>query len=172
MEPEWEYKWAVWDESKLCFVPTPIWLTDTEARGDWYAYEMCVYRLEHTRRDRNRGSGPFIDPPVPDLPWRRERRLRAERARYGLPPFFTPTDAELRKLWTERPEGLVKTLALEVQCGRYAISEIEAIAAEGYWHIQKEGATVSQARQTLGCLRRRLIQELQRIGPIIWQRRR
>ncbi len=41
MEPVWEYKWAVWDEVKACFVPTPIWLTDEEARSDWYAYEMC-----------------------------------------------------------------------------------------------------------------------------------
>ncbi|WP_434660782.1 hypothetical protein P5W99_11120 [Paraburkholderia sp. A3BS-1L] len=171
MEPVWEFKWAVWNEVKLRFVPTPIWLTDEEARSDWYAYDLCVYRLEHTRRERNRCSGPYVDPPASDLPWQRERKLRAERARYGLPPFFTPLDAELRKLWTERPEGLVRTLALEVQCGRYAISEIEAIAAEGYWHLQKEHATVAEARQTLGRLRWRLMQELQRIGPIKWERR-
>lgn len=52
-EPEWEFKWAAWDEVKLCFVPTPVWLTDEGARGDWYAYDMCAHRLEHTKRDRN-----------------------------------------------------------------------------------------------------------------------
>lgn len=151
-------------------MPTPIWLTDDEARGDWYAYDMCVYRLDHTKRDRNHMVAPYVDPPAPDLPWQRERKLRAERARYGLPPFVTPLDDELRRLWRGHSSELVRTLALEVQCGRYAISEIEALAAEGYWHLQKDYSTVEDAKRSLGRLRRRLVQELQRIGPIKWQR--
>ena len=79
MEPVWECKWAVWDEAKARFVPTPIWLTDEEARSDWYAYDMCVYRLEHTKRDRNRTAGPSAEPPSANVPWKRERRVRAER---------------------------------------------------------------------------------------------
>jgi hypothetical protein len=172
MEPVWEYKWAVWDEVKACFVPTPIWLTDEEARGDWYAYEMCVYRLDHTKRDRMHAAGPGVDPPDPKLPWQRERRIRTERRRYGLPPFFTPLDAELRRIWKQHPQEDVRRLALEVQCGRYAISELEAMAAEGYWYLQKEHATVADARKSLGRLRRRLMEELQRIGPITWQKSR
>lgn len=171
MEPVWEYKWAVWDEVKTCFMPTPIWLTDEEARSDWYAYDMCVYRLDHTKRDRMHSAGPGVDPPAADVPWHRDRRLRAERCRYGLPPFVTPLDDELRRLWNRHPGEEVARLALEVQCGRYAISELEAIAAEGYWRLQKDHATVTEARKSLGRLRRRLMQELQRIGPIKWERR-
>jgi hypothetical protein len=162
---------AVWDESKLRFVSTPIWLTDDEARGDWYAYDMCVYRLDHTKRDRNHAAGPSVDPPAPDLPWTRERRVRAERCKYGLPPFVTPLDDELRRIWNRHPREDLGRLALEVQCGRYAISELEAIAGESYWHLQKDYATVEDARKSLGRIRRRLMQELQRIGPIKWERR-
>lgn len=46
------------------------------------------------------------------------------------------------------------------------------MAAEGYWYLQKEHATVADARRSLGRLRRRLMEELQRIGPITWQKRR
>lgn len=35
----------------------------------------------------------------------------------------------------------------------------------------KDGATVEDARKSLGRIRRRLMQELQRIGPINWERR-
>ncbi len=94
MEPIWEYKWVVWDEVKACFVPTPIWLTDAEARGDWYAKEMCVYRLEHTKRDRMHVAGICLDPPAPELPWCRERYLHSERRRDGLTAFVTPFDEE------------------------------------------------------------------------------
>ena len=62
-------------------------------------------------------------------------------------------------------------LALEVQTGRYALSELEAIATEGYWQLQKDHATVAEALRSLGRLRRRLLHELQRIGPIKWERR-
>jgi hypothetical protein len=151
-------------------VPTPIWLTDEEARSDWYAYDMCVYRLEHTKRDRSQCAVPYVDPPSADLPWKRERRTRSERCRYGLPPFVTPLDEELRRLWMRHPREDVGRLALEVQTGRYALFELEAIAAESYWHLQKEGATVAEACRSLGRIRRRLLQELQRIGPISWQR--
>ncbi|PVX82422.1 hypothetical protein [Paraburkholderia unamae] len=125
------------------FVPTPVWLTDEEARGDWYAYDMCVYRLDHTKRDRNSMVAPYVDPPAPDLPWRRERKLRAERSRYGLPSFVTPLDSELRRILRAHPAEDVSRLALEVQCGRYALSELEAIAGESYWHLQKDYATVA-----------------------------
>lgn len=60
------------------------WLTDEDARSDWYGYEMCVYLLGHTKRDGMHVAGPGVDPPAPDLPWRNERRLREERRRYGL----------------------------------------------------------------------------------------
>lgn len=46
------------------------------------------------------------------------------------------------------------------------------MAAEGYWYLQKEHATIDDARRSMGRLRRRRMQELQRIGPITWQRRR
>lgn len=79
--------------------------------------------------------------------------------------------AELRRIWRQHPQEDVRRLALEVQCGRYAISELEAMAAEGYWYLQKEHATVADARKSLGRRRRRLMEELQRIGPITWQKR-
>ncbi len=53
-------------------------------------------------------------------------------------------------LYIRLVEAFVRRLALEVQCGCYAISELEAIAAESYWHLQKEHATVAEARQSLG----------------------
>ncbi|WP_321943307.1 hypothetical protein [Paraburkholderia tropica] len=115
--------------------------------------------------------GPAVDPPAADLPWHRERRVRAERCRYGLPPFVTPLDDELRRIWNRHPRDDLGRLALEVQTGRYALSELEAIAGEAYWHLRKEHATVDEARKSLGRIRRRLMQELQRIGPIKWERR-
>lgn len=79
--------------------------------------------------------------------------LRAERARYGLPPFVTPLDAELRCIRRQHPQNDVRRLALEVQCDRCTISELEATAGESYWHMQKDYATIADARKLLDRLR-------------------
>ena len=116
-------------------------------------------------------AGPAVDPLAADLPRHRERRVRAERCRYGLPPFVTPLDGELRRIWNRNPRDVVGRLALEMLTGRYALSELKAMAGEAYWHLQKEYAMVDDARKSLGRIRRRLMQELERIGPIRWERR-
>lgn len=172
MEPVWEWKWAYWDEARGCLAETPVWMTGEEARADWHAYDdPRSHRLDHTKRERHHHDGPPVDAPARDVDWTRERRQRAERSRYGLPPFVTPLYSELRRIWKAHPQPDVRRLALEVQTGRYALAEFEAIAAEAYWYISKEHATVDEARRALGLLRRRLMQEMQRIGPVTRDRR-
>lgn len=51
-----------WGRGQSSVVLAPIWLTDEEARSDRLAYAMCVYRLEHTKRDRMLSVGPVVDP--------------------------------------------------------------------------------------------------------------
>ncbi|WP_343666336.1 hypothetical protein [Paraburkholderia tropica] len=172
MEPLWEWKWAAWDEKAGRFVPTPVWMTDAEARADWWAFnDQRSHKIEHTKRDRNRSIGPLIDPPANDVDWPRERRARADVSRYKLPPFFTSTYEELRRIWTEQRNEDVRRLALEVQCGRHALSELEALTAEEYWHIDKDSATITDARKAIARIRRRLRQEMERIGPLTGERR-
>jgi len=172
MEPLWEYRWAYWNEFANRFEQTPLWMTEDEARTDWHAYDdQRSYRIEHTRRDRNRSSGPAVEPPTADVDWTRERRVRAERSRFGLPPFVTPLYAELRRIWSEHPHEDVRRLALEIQTGRYAIAELEAVASEEYWYMRKDGATIDDARRSLARIRRRLQREMARIGPITGDRR-
>lgn len=167
MKPVWEWKWALWDATRGAIGETPIWMTEDEARCDWYAYDdPRSHRLEHTRRDRNSHCGEPVDPPDKDVNWERERRKRAERSRYGLPPFVTPLYSELRRIWTEHAHPDVRRLALEVQTARYALAEIEAMAAEAHWYICRDKSTVEDATRSLARIRRRLMQEMQRIGPV------
>ncbi|WP_321782809.1 hypothetical protein [Paraburkholderia sp. J94] len=172
MEPLWEWKWAAWDEKTGCFVPTPVWMTDAEARADWWAFnDQRSHKIDHAKRDRNRSIGPLIDPPADNVDWSSERQARAKVSRYKLPPFFTPTYEELRRIWSEQRNEDVRRLALEVQCGRYALSELEALTAEEYWHIDKQSATIVDARKAIARIRRRLRQEMERIGPLTGERR-
>lgn len=172
MEPVWEWKWACWDDARGCFVATPVWMTETEARCDWYAYDdPRSHRMAHTRRDRACHDGDVVDAPAQDVDWSRERRQRGQRSRYGLPPFVTPTYGELRRIWSRPPHPDVRRLALEIQTARYALAELEAMAAEAHWYICRDKATVDDAKRSLGYLRRRLLQEMQRIGPVTGERR-
>lgn len=167
VEPVWEWKWAFWDETRGGMEVTPVWMTEDEARSDWYAYDdPRSHRLEHTRRDRCSHKGELVDAPARDVDWTPERRRRAERSRYGLPPFTTPLYSELRRIWTQQSHPDVRRLALEVQTARYALAELEAMAAEAYWYISRDKATVEDAARSLARIRRRLMQEMQRIGPV------
>ncbi|WP_321946524.1 hypothetical protein [Paraburkholderia sp. J10-1] len=142
-------------------------MTDDEARADWHAYDdPRSYRVEHTKRDRHRNTGPLVDAPPAEVDWTRERRQRAERSRYGLPPFVTPTYRELRRIWVEHKHPDVRRIALEVQTDRHAFAELEALAAEEYWHLSKDSATIDDARKALARIRRRLHKEIERIGPL------
>jgi hypothetical protein len=60
-------------------------------------------RLDDTRRDRNRHDGPLVEAPAGNVDWTRQRRQRAERRPYGLPPFVTPLYGELRRIYREHP---------------------------------------------------------------------
>jgi hypothetical protein len=80
----------------------------------------------------------------------RERRRRAHVSMFALPPFETPSDSELRRLYRayrDNPE--VRRLILEVQCARYSILEISAMAAECHWDLTKERANL-RARCLVG----------------------
>lgn len=105
-------------------------------------------------------------PPDGGVDWTRERRKRAEVSRYGLPPFFTPTYDELRQIWKANRSEIVRRLALEVQTGRNELYELLALAAEEHWQIEKEHATVEDARKAIGRIHRRLHQVKERIGPL------
>lgn len=97
----------------------------------------------------------------------RERRRRAHISMFSLPPFETPKYDELRKLYrVYRHDPDVRRLVLEIQCGRYAFSELAALAAECLWDLDKERANLDDARKTFARLRHRLRKELERIGQI------
>jgi hypothetical protein len=97
----------------------------------------------------------------------RERRRRAHTSMFALPPFETPSYSELRRLYrTYRDNPEVRRLILEVQCARYSILEISAMAAECHWDLTKERANLEEARKVLGRLRHRLRKELERIGQV------
>lgn len=97
----------------------------------------------------------------------RERRKRADISLYGLPPFVTPTYAELRKLYRRyRHDPDVRRLILEIQCARYSFSELSALAAEIHWDVSKEHASLEEARKAFARLRHRLRREIERIGQI------
>lgn len=169
MEPLWEWKWAYWDESLGRFEATPVWMTDAEACADFWAYsDQRTHKLEHTKRDRKGDvvAMSLVEPPPADVNWTREARRRQERSRYGLPPFVTPTYPELRRIWKEHPQAETRRLALEVQTARYAIAELEALAAEEFWHLDRDSTTADDGRKALARVRRRLMAELQRIGPV------
>lgn len=172
MEPLWEWKWAYWDEKLARFEQTAVWMTDAEACADFWAYsDQRSHKVEHTRRDRNRVAAlKLVEAPARDVDWTREVRQRAERSRFGLPPFVTPSYEELRRAWKENPA--CRRFALEVQIDRYAFPELEAMAAEEFWHLSKDSATVEDGRRALARLRRRLMAELNRIGTIDSRRRR
>ncbi|WP_233875094.1 hypothetical protein [Paraburkholderia adhaesiva] len=173
MEPVWEWKWSYWDEAQNRFEATPVWMTDAEACSDFWAYnDERSHKLEHTKRDRNSTTGIEVDPPEATIDWKREVRRRRERSQFGLPPFVTPTYEDLRKIWVEHPHPVPRRLALEVQTGRYAIFEIAGMAAEAYWYLDRDSTTVEDCRRELRKLRRRLMAELNRIGPVDRQRNR
>jgi hypothetical protein len=92
-------------------------------------------------------------------------------SRYGLPPFFTPTYEELRKIWKEHRSEIVRQLALEVQTGRHALAELNALAAEEHWYLQKEHATLDGARKAVARFRRWLMSERERIGQLTGEKR-
>lgn len=96
----------------------------------------------------------------------RARRRRADISAFALPPFVTPTLAELRRMWRAYRDPDVRRLLLEIQCARYAILEISAMAAEASWDLNKERANLEDARKTLGRLRSRLRKELDCVGEI------
>ncbi|PVX81820.1 hypothetical protein C7402_110225 [Paraburkholderia unamae] len=83
-----------------------------------------------------------------------------------MPPFETPTYRELRRIWTAHPNEDVRRLALEVQTGRHALYELEALTAGELWYLDKKSATIDDARKALARIRRRLMQEKHRIGPL------
>jgi hypothetical protein len=172
VEPIWEWKWAYWDDKQNRFEQTPVWMTDAEACADFWAYsDQRSYKVEHTKRDRHRVAAlALVDPPASDVDWAREARQRAERSRYGLPPFVTPSYEELRRAWKENPA--CRQFALEVQLDRYAFSELEAMVAEEYWHLSKDSAKIDDGRKALARVRRRLMVELNRIGTIDSKRKR
>lgn len=170
MEPTFEYRWAYWDEVAGRFDQTAIWMTEDEARSDFHAYDdPRSYRIEHTKRDRRTVAEPSVMPPDGGIDWTRERRRRAEISRYRLPPFFTPGYEELRGMW-KAGSDVERRLALEVQTGRYELYELLALAAEEHFQIEKERATVEDARKAIGRIRRRLHQIKQRIGPLTGER--
>lgn len=167
----WEWKWAYWDKQKGRMEVTPVWMTDDEALDDWFAADDPRSRkLEETKRERD-GAGPLADPPEGNFDWTKEVRRRAELSRYGLPPFVTPLYGELRKIWREHRDPDVRRLALEVQTGRYAISELAGMAAEANFRANKPHATLEDAQKELARIRWRLLKELQRIGPLTDDRR-
>ena len=99
--------------------------------------------------------------------WAKERRRRAHICTYGLPPFATPTYKDLRRLYRAyRADPEIRTLILEIQCGRYAFSELAALAGECYWDVTKPHASIEDARKAFARLRSRLRKELDRIGQI------
>jgi hypothetical protein len=168
MEPEWEYKWAFWNEKAGCFEQTPAWMTETEARSDWFYYtDPRSYAIAHTKRDRNRANRPIMGPPDEKVDWAKERRKREEISRYKLPPFSTPSYEELRQIWKEHPNGTTRRLALEVQCGRHAIFELLALTAEVHFYLHKEPRSMDEACNAIGRIRRRLQREKDRIGPLL-----
>jgi hypothetical protein len=42
----------------------------------------------------------------------------------------------------------------------------EPTVTNACWHIRKDRATADEARKSLACIRRRLMQAMQRIGPL------
>jgi hypothetical protein len=168
MEPAWEYKWAFWNEKAKRFEQTPTWMTEAEARSDWFYYtDPRSYPIEHTKRDRNRVSRPLIDAPDENVDWTKERRKREEVSRYKLPPFSTPSYEELRRMWKESRNETTRRLALEVQCGRHAIFELLALTSEVHFYLHKEPRSMEEASIAIARIRRRLQQEKDRIGPLL-----
>lgn len=166
-KPVWEWKWEYVDTQTGRVVETPIWMTDDEALADWHAYDDPRSRkIESSKRDRSLSNEPLVEAPAGNVDWTRERRRRAERCRYGLPPFVTPLYGELRRIWSAHRDPDVRRLALEVQAGRYAISELQAMTAEAYFYLTRHSATLEDAQKALARIRHRLHAELERIGPI------
>jgi hypothetical protein len=164
-----EYQWEYWNEHTRQREVTPIWMTEAEACADWFAYgEPQSRRLEDTKRQR--GTGPLAEPPEGNFDWTKESRRRAELSRYGLPPFVTPLYRELREIWSKHRNPDVRRLALEVQTGRYTISELASMVAEAHFRATKPRASLEDAQKELARIRRRLLKELQRIGPITGDR--
>jgi hypothetical protein len=169
-EPEWEWKWEYLDGRTERLQATAIWMTDAEA-ADWHGYEEPTSRkLEETRRERGRNDGPEVEPPAGNVDWTRERRQRAQRSRYGLPPFVTPLYEELRRMYATG-DPVVRRLVLEIQTDRYAYDEMDAMVAEAYFYLTQHSATLADAQKALARIRRRLTAELQRIGPVAPKRR-
>jgi hypothetical protein len=97
----------------------------------------------------------------------RARRRRANISMFSLPPFVTPTYSELRRLYrVYRDNPDVRRLILEIQCARYSILELAAMAAECHWDVTKERADLEEARKAFSRLRYRLRKELDRIGQV------
>lgn len=170
MPDEFEWKWKYWDGQKGRMEISPIWMTDDEAIDEWFAADdPRSQKIESTKRVR--GGYPLADPPEGNFDWTREVKRRAELSRYGLPPFVTPLYGELRKIWSEHRDPDVRRLALEVQTGRYTISELAGMAAEAHFRVNKPHATLEDAQKELARIRWRLLKELQRIGPLTNDRR-
>ncbi|TDV04705.1 hypothetical protein [Paraburkholderia caballeronis] len=166
VEPVWEWKWEYLDWRTGQLAVTSVWMTDEEAL-DWHGYEDPQSRkLQDTRRERGRNGGPEVDPPAGNVDWTRERRQRAERCKYGLPPFVTPLYRELQRIWQTHRDPEVRRLVLEIQTGRHAFAELEALAAEEYFYLTQHSATLEGARKALAKIRHRLHVEMERIGPV------
>jgi len=70
--------------------------------------------------------------------------MRAERDRYGLPVCHAVGRGAAPHLAGASTRGGPEA-ALEVQCGRYVLSELEAIAGENYQHTPRPMPSMKHA---------------------------
>jgi hypothetical protein len=123
-------------------------MIEAEACAGWFAYgEPQSNRLEDT--ERQRGAVPLAEPPGGNFDWTKESRRRAEIiSRYRPPPFVTPLYRELREISSKHRNPDVRQLALEVQTGRYTISELANMVVDAHFRTTKPRQPRRRAKGT------------------------
>ena len=83
-----------------------------------------------------------------------------------LPPFESPTLAELRAWWRTRDEQAIQRLILEIQRQRLTLLELRNLIDSGVQQARAADRTLVERGEPLMTLRIRIAQEVLRVGDI------
>ncbi|CAG4905914.1 hypothetical protein LMG31841_03503 [Paraburkholderia saeva] len=92
--------------------------------------------------------------------------IQYQRCNMALPQFDPPAYDELQSWWRQYRNKDIRRLILEVQAQRYAVAELRMLVEVACRRAEEDTPDPDRRRDLLRALRRRLQEEIQRVGRI------